>query len=204
MFYEDQNVAFSMIKDGHNLLDSGQAGAGKTSLVKKAVKYLRKHQRKAEIVCYTGIDATYFSDLRAQAVHLSVGIEDDSIDDITTESDDDHDDHDDSPQPDTSVFVNTYADFSDSEIEHLGFLDSLIADHISTEGQTSSPSKLAVDIVLNGFIGTPLELDILLFKQLILCKYEHYNDWFELQSSLNENTGLNCFPEGDLKYSAMS
>lgn len=56
-------------------------------------------------------------------------------------------DHDDSPPapPDTSVCVNEYADsdFSDSEIEHLDFLDSFIADNILTEGQACSPSKLA-------------------------------------------------------------
>lgn len=76
MFDEDQIEAFNLIKDGHNLLVSGQAGAGKTFLIKKAVKYLRKHQRKADIVCSTGIAATHFSDLGAQTLHRWAGIED--------------------------------------------------------------------------------------------------------------------------------
>lgn len=114
--------------------------------------------------------------------------------------------HDDSPPapPDTSVCVNEYADsdFSDSEIEHLDFLDSFIADNILTEGQACSPSKLALDKIITEIIDTPLENDFLLFQKLILCNYEHFDEWFELQNSLIEDIGLNCFPEGSLKYSA--
>ncbi|CAC5394982.1 PIF1 [Mytilus coruscus] len=75
MFDEDQIVAFNLIKDGHNLLVSGQAGVGKTFLVKKGCKIFKKTPKKAEIVCSTGIAATHFSDLGAQKLHRWAGIE---------------------------------------------------------------------------------------------------------------------------------
>ncbi|XP_033729325.1 ATP-dependent DNA helicase pif1-like [Pecten maximus] len=73
---EDQANAFELVKNGHNVIITGQAGSGKTYLVKHIVKYSRKCHKNVSIVCSTGIAATHYGDLGAQTVHKWSGIED--------------------------------------------------------------------------------------------------------------------------------
>jgi len=46
MFDEDQQQAFNLSVSGHNLLISGQAGTGKTHLLKHIITNQRQAQRK--------------------------------------------------------------------------------------------------------------------------------------------------------------
>ncbi|CAG2187266.1 unnamed protein product [Mytilus edulis] len=74
---EDQKLAFELATSGHNFVISGQAGTGKTFLVKKLVHYMRfKQGKNVSIVCSTGIAATHYGDLRAQTLHKWSGVED--------------------------------------------------------------------------------------------------------------------------------
>ncbi|XP_033756127.1 ATP-dependent DNA helicase RRM3-like [Pecten maximus] len=73
---EDQANAFELVKNGHNVIITGQAGSGKTYLVKWIVKYRRKCYKNVSIVCSTGIAATHYGDLGAQTLHKWSGIED--------------------------------------------------------------------------------------------------------------------------------
>ena len=74
MFDEDQELAFRL-SSGHNLIISGQAGTGKTFLVKKIVEECRKEKHVA-IVCSTGIAAIHYGNLGAVILHKWAGIED--------------------------------------------------------------------------------------------------------------------------------
>lgn len=74
---EDQKFAFNSAVNGHNLLITGQAGTGKTFLVRKIVEFLRYNQKKnVSIVCSTGIAATHYGNLGAQTLHKWSGIGD--------------------------------------------------------------------------------------------------------------------------------
>ena len=55
MLDEDQNQAYNL-SFGHDLVISGQAGTGKTFLIKQIISEQRRRNRKVEIVCSTGID----------------------------------------------------------------------------------------------------------------------------------------------------
>ena len=74
---EDQKYAFNLAVNGHNLVVTGQAGTGKTFLVRKLVQYMRYTQNKnVVIVCSTGIAATHYANLNAQTLHKWSGIVD--------------------------------------------------------------------------------------------------------------------------------
>jgi GTPase SAR1 family protein len=49
MLDEDQQTAFDLAKDGHNLVVIGQGGCGKTFLIKQIVNYLRSKGKTLEI-----------------------------------------------------------------------------------------------------------------------------------------------------------
>ena len=51
---EDQQIAFDLIKQGHNVVVMGQADCGQTHLVKQITKYLRNRQKNVSVVCSTG------------------------------------------------------------------------------------------------------------------------------------------------------
>ncbi|CAG2224499.1 unnamed protein product [Mytilus edulis] len=93
------------------------------------------------------------------------------------------------------------SDFSDSEIEKLEFLDTILTDDNQKVFSTDPlPSKLAFDNVLLEFLDTPAEEQILYFKELILKNFNLFNDWFDQQASIIDDIGLNCFPEDKDKY----
>jgi hypothetical protein len=57
-----------------------------------------------------------------------------------------------------------------------------------------------LDSVLQTFKDTPVQDKIVAFKDAILKNYKLYDDWFECQSSIMDDIGLNCFPEGEISY----
>lgn len=73
---EDQNQELAFcLSNGHNLIISGQAGAGKTYVIKRIIRHW-KHDKKIAIVCSTGISSTHYGDLWATTLHKWAGIED--------------------------------------------------------------------------------------------------------------------------------
>jgi ATP-dependent exoDNAse (exonuclease V) alpha subunit len=54
-----QKEAFKILVSGRNALITGQAGTGKTYLLNRYIKYLRKHKIKVGITASTGIAATH-------------------------------------------------------------------------------------------------------------------------------------------------
>ena len=75
MLDEDQKIAFELA-NGHNLIISGQAGTGKSFLLKYIVKDQREKQKNVAIVCSTGIASTLYEELGAKTLHKWAGIED--------------------------------------------------------------------------------------------------------------------------------
>jgi chromosomal replication initiation ATPase DnaA len=63
MLDEDQQTAFDLAKDGHNLVVIGKGGCGKTFLIKQIVNYLRSKGKTVTIACSTGIASTHYSKL---------------------------------------------------------------------------------------------------------------------------------------------
>jgi GTPase SAR1 family protein len=61
MLDEDQQTAFDLAKDGHNLVVIGQGGCGKTFLIKQIVNYLRSKGKNVTIAC-SMIEINIFSE----------------------------------------------------------------------------------------------------------------------------------------------
>ncbi|XP_061167824.1 uncharacterized protein LOC133176769 [Saccostrea echinata] len=128
------------------------------------------------------------------------GIRSEKTEDSNTDDDGDND-FDFSENRNIDANFESDSDFSDSEIEKLEILDSLIEQQIITE-EFSSNAKTALDSVFSEFVGTPLENEMFSFKQRILENFQIYHDWYQLQSSVIEDIGLICLPEGEKTYSA--
>ena len=77
MLDEDQQTAFDLAKDGHNLVVIGQGGCGKTFLIKQIVNYLRSKGKTVTIACSTGIASTHYGKLGGTTLHKWSGICDD-------------------------------------------------------------------------------------------------------------------------------
>ena len=73
---EDQLYAYNLILQGHNLCLTGQAGTGKSFVIKKAVTELRKRGVRVALTCSTGIGSTVFEDVKACTLHKWAGLED--------------------------------------------------------------------------------------------------------------------------------
>ena len=73
---EDQRQAFDLIINGHNLLLTGQAGTGKSFVIKNAVKQLRKRGDRVALTSSTGISASVFEEECAITLHKWAGLED--------------------------------------------------------------------------------------------------------------------------------
>ena len=58
MLDEDQVTALNLAKTGDNILITGQAGCGKTFLVKEIAKQLKTLGKQVRICCSTGIACT--------------------------------------------------------------------------------------------------------------------------------------------------
>jgi len=112
-------------------------------------------------------------------------------------SDDDNDHHDSDNLDETLILDDS--DFSDSEIDKIDFIEK----HFDLEPNADVflHSRNVLDSVLQTFKDTPVEDKIVAFKDAILKNYKLYDDWFQCQSSIMDDIGLNCFPEGEISYS---
>ena len=62
--------ALDIVERGHNLLVTGQAGTGKSFLVRAMYDRLKDQGKKVEIVCASGIAGSVYSDkIRTSTVH---------------------------------------------------------------------------------------------------------------------------------------
>lgn len=66
--------ALDIVERGHNLLVTGQAGTGKSYLVKEMCDRLKEQGKKVEIVCASGIAGTVYDKIRASTVHSFYGL----------------------------------------------------------------------------------------------------------------------------------
>jgi len=72
----EQEIVLTTVVDGHNALISGQAGTGKSFLVKEIYKRLLRSGKKVVILCSSGIAGTVYQDLHTsiQTVHSFYGL----------------------------------------------------------------------------------------------------------------------------------
>jgi hypothetical protein len=99
--------------------------------------------------------------------------------------------------------VDDDSDFSDSEIEKLEFLDTVIDQDTGQQvfSKEPLPSRSAFDNVILEILDTPVEDEILKFKSnVFFSDFKLFSDWFDEHSSIIEDIGLNCFPEGEAKF----
>jgi ATP-dependent exoDNAse (exonuclease V) alpha subunit len=73
---EDQEQAFHAIPSGRSLLLTGQAGTGKSYVIKSAVKLLRKRGDSVALTCSTGIATSVFEEENACTLHKWAGLSD--------------------------------------------------------------------------------------------------------------------------------
>ncbi len=66
-----QKDAFEILKQGENVFLTGPAGSGKTFLLNKYIKYLKKNKVKVSVTASTGIAATH---LNGRTIHSWCGI----------------------------------------------------------------------------------------------------------------------------------
>lgn len=73
----EQRAVLESVRAGHNVFITGQAGTGKSFLVKEIVKSLRNDGKKVVILCASGIATTVYDDLgatSASTVHSFYGL----------------------------------------------------------------------------------------------------------------------------------
>lgn len=73
----EQQAVLETVRAGHNVFITGQAGTGKSFLVKEIVKSLRNDGKKVVILCASGIATTVYDDLgatSASTVHSFYGL----------------------------------------------------------------------------------------------------------------------------------
>ena len=66
---EQQVFAERFILEGHNVVLTGQAGTGKTFLLKDIVSTLKFIEKKCSLLCTTGIGCMQYFDMGAETVH---------------------------------------------------------------------------------------------------------------------------------------
>jgi len=62
-------AALEIVKSGHNLLVTGQAGTGKSYFLKMAAHALKKLGKRIAVLCPTGVAATHLSEFEARTLH---------------------------------------------------------------------------------------------------------------------------------------
>lgn len=67
----NQDCALDIMKLGHNIFLTGEAGTGKTFILNKYIEYLRGHSVKVAVTASTGIAATH---INGQTIHSWCGI----------------------------------------------------------------------------------------------------------------------------------
>ena len=68
----DQKEACNAILEGHNLILTGQAGTGKTFVLKEVARDLKFLEKRVAILCTTGIGCLRYSEVGATIVHRYV------------------------------------------------------------------------------------------------------------------------------------
>ena len=68
----DQKEACNAILEGHNLILTGQAGTGKTFVLKEVARDLKFLEKRVAILCTTGIGCLRHSEVGATTVHRYV------------------------------------------------------------------------------------------------------------------------------------
>ena len=69
-FTEEQEKVLRTAEAGHNLLLAGQAGTGKSHVVKGLVRNLKRRGRKVVAVCSSGISSSVYEDgVKSSTVH---------------------------------------------------------------------------------------------------------------------------------------
>ena len=72
----EQDEILRTVSSGHNVLITGQAGTGKSFLVKQIFKRLRNNGKKVAVVCASGVATTVYENFGAQVstVHSFYGL----------------------------------------------------------------------------------------------------------------------------------
>ena len=72
----EQRAVLNCASLGHNLLVSGQAGTGKSTLVNSIIKELTSCMKKVKVVCSSGISCSLCGDsINSQTVHSCYGLQ---------------------------------------------------------------------------------------------------------------------------------
>ena len=66
---EKQRLADQKILEGHNVVITGQAGTGKSFLIRNTIDDLKMSEINYAILCTTGIGCLQYPDLGATTVH---------------------------------------------------------------------------------------------------------------------------------------
>lgn len=75
-FTEEQAKVIRTAEAGHNLLLAGQAGTGKSHVVKGLVRKLQSRGRKVVVVCSSGISTSVYGDgVKSSTVHLHYALQ---------------------------------------------------------------------------------------------------------------------------------
>ena len=69
MLTELQNTALKTISEGHNIVLTGQAGTGKSFVLRAAFKTLSNTGKRVVILCTTGMACLQYLDCRCNTVH---------------------------------------------------------------------------------------------------------------------------------------
>ena len=183
-----------------NIMQPGQLGVavGRATSVSglKVVKFQKHFCKKhpaSVLNFYKTVSVGDFKD-DLTCCKLRVNVE------ITPESENESDDGGDSDST-IAFWTNEDSDFSESEIEKLEFLDSVFDNGQDIFPNEPLPSKQTLENVLQDFTDTPVEKQCVDFKTAIMNNYKPFDEWFQKQSSVMEDIGLNCFPEEVVSFS---
>ena len=66
---EEQLFAFEKVIEEHNVAITGQAGTGKSFLIRSIIENVDMMDRNRAVLCTTGIGCTQFFDMGATTVH---------------------------------------------------------------------------------------------------------------------------------------
>ena len=71
---EDQNTIVKFASEGHNLLITGQAGVGKSEVVKTIIGTAKARGKKVAVICSSGIACQVYDRGEASTVHSYYGL----------------------------------------------------------------------------------------------------------------------------------
>ncbi|CAC5396937.1 PIF1 [Mytilus coruscus] len=197
----------NLVVDCNNSIQPGQLGVaiGRAVSIQglRVINFRKSLCRKHPVNVFNFYDSFSLGNIRNDLTccrKLNVETSDNE-----SKHDDDDNDNDDGGGDDsdsTVIFdrLEVDSDFSESEIDNLEFIENILGTDQELLPDKSG-SRLALDTVLKTFTDTPVEANILVFSDAISKHYQHFYDWFQAQRSIMEDIGLNCFPEGEVKFS---